>query len=127
MSDFATTGYVIAQSADLDFVPFEHPKAGGEPGTDSFGEIAVVRETSSGGGLFVTAFWRTEPAESPLYDAPLGDESGYVIRGSATVHLVETGQEVELRAGDLYSFSKGTLMRWSVHEPFEKFVVVVDS
>ena len=119
--------HVIAQSNETTFVPFEHPEAGGTGGTASFGEIAVLREQAYNGNLFVTAFWRAEPAVSPLYDAPLGDESGYIIRGSATVELIDAGRQVELRAGDLYSFTKGTLMRWTIHEPFEKFVVVADS
>lgn len=68
-----------------------------------------------------------QPATSPLYDAPLGDEAGYVIRGTATVELLDSGESIELRPGDLYSFTKGTLMRWTIHEPFEKFVVVADS
>jgi uncharacterized cupin superfamily protein len=34
---------------------------------------------------------------------------------------------VELQAGDLYSFKKGTLTRWTIHEPFQKFVVVADA
>ena len=119
--------HVIAKSADVTFVPFEHPEAGGTGGTASFGEIAVLREHAHNGNLFVTAFWRAEPATSPLYDAALGDESGYVIRGSATVELVETGARLSLSPGDLYSFTKGTLMRWTIHEPFEKFVVVADS
>lgn len=126
MGTVETAGYVVTSSEAVEWVRFEHPKAGGAPGTESFGEIAVLRETSSAGSLFVTAFWRTEAAESPLYDAPLGDESGYVIRGSATVHLIDTDERIELKAGDLYSFTKGTLMQWTVHEAFEKFVVVVD-
>jgi uncharacterized cupin superfamily protein len=63
---------------------------------------------------------------SPLYDIPLGDESGYVIRGSATIELLDTGETLELAAGDLYTFRKNTLTRWTIHEPFLKFVVVND-
>jgi uncharacterized cupin superfamily protein len=40
--------------------------------------------------------------------------------------LIDSGTSVELKAGDLYSFKKGTLSRWTIHEPFEKFVVVAD-
>ena len=118
--------HVISKSSEATFVPFEHPEAGGAGGTASFGEIAVLRQAGYDGSLFVTAFWRVEPAVSPLYDAPLGDESGYIIRGTATVELIDSGERVDLGPGDLYSFTKGTLMRWTIHEPFEKFVVVAD-
>jgi len=123
----ATWTHVVAKSANARFVRFDYPEAGGTGRGSTFGEIAVLRETSHNGNRFVTAFWRVGPATSPLYDFPLGDESGYVIRGSATIELLDSGETVELETGDLYSFRKGTLSRWRVHEPFEKFVVVADS
>lgn len=118
--------HTIAPSQNLEFVPFSAPEVGGTGGMSTFGEIAVIRDQSFSGNFFVTAFWRVEPATSPLYDVPLGDESGYVIRGSATIELIESGEKVELKAGDAYTFLKGTLTRWTIHEPFEKFVVVAD-
>jgi uncharacterized cupin superfamily protein len=124
----ATTAFapIIANPDALDFVPFDYPKAGGEEGTSRFGEISIVRETSHNGNLLVVAFWQVEPSVSPLYDIPLGDESGYVIHGSATIELLDTGETLELGAGDLYMFGKNTLTRWTIHEPFMKFVVVGD-
>ena len=118
--------HVIAQSSDCDFVPFEHPEAGGTGGTVSFGEIAVLREQSHDGNVFITCFWRAEPATSPLQDGSFGDESGYIIRGTATVHVIDTGERLTLSPGDLYSFKKGTLTQWTIHEPFEKFAVIAD-
>lgn len=118
--------HIISSSSAAEFVPFDYPEAGGTGGTSRFGEIAILRNTAYDGSLHVAAFWRVEPAVSPLYDVPLGDESGYVIRGSATIELIDTGDELQLRAGDLYSFTKGTLSRWTIHESFEKFVVVTD-
>ena len=109
------------------YVEFAAPKAGGAEGTSSFGEISVLRQTGYNGAVHVVGFWKVEPATSPLYDVPLGDESGFVIEGSATIELLDEGTTVELKAGDLYSFKKGTLTRWIIHEPFKKFVVVADS
>jgi len=40
--------------------------------------------------------------ESPLCDFPLGDESGYVIEGSATMELLDSGESIEMKAGDRY-------------------------
>jgi uncharacterized cupin superfamily protein len=118
--------HVITSNSAAEFVPFDYPEAGGTGGTSRFGEIAVLRAAAYDGTRHVAAFWRVGPATSPLYDVPLGDESGYVIRGSATIELIDSGASVELKVGDLYSFKKGTLSRWTIHEPFEKFVVVTD-
>jgi len=118
--------HVIQNHDRATFTPFVYPAAGGNGGTSEFGEIAVLRESSYNGNLLVVAFWQVEPATSPLYDVPLGDESGYVLKGSATIEIIDSGEVVELNAGDLYSFKKGTLTRWTIHQPFKKFVVVND-
>ena len=117
--------YAVEHHEQPDYVPFVYPAPGGAE-TSEFGEIAVSREASYNGNLLVVAFWRVQPATSPLYDFPLGDESGYVIEGSATIELLDSGRSVDLNPGDLYSFTKGTLSRWTIHKPFKKFVVVND-
>jgi uncharacterized cupin superfamily protein len=118
--------YVIQNHDRAVYRPFVYPAAGGSGATSEFGEIAVLRESSYNGNLLVVAFWRVQPATSPLYDVPLGDESGYVLEGAATIELIHSGERVELNAGDLYSLQKGTLTRWTIHQPFKKFVVVND-
>ena len=118
--------HVISGHEGLEYVPFVYPEAGGTGGTSEFGEIAVLRQGAYDGKLLVVAYWRVQPAVSPLYDVPLGDESGYVIEGSADIEIVDTGEVVHLKAGQLYSFTKGTLTRWTILEPFTKFVVVND-
>jgi uncharacterized cupin superfamily protein len=119
--------HVVAGHEDQEYVPFVYPEAGGTGGTSEFGEIAVLRQGAYDGTLLVVAYWRVQPAVSPLYDVPLGDESGYVIEGSADIEIVATGEVVHLQAGQLYSFKKGTLTRWTILEPFTKFVVVNDA
>lgn len=123
----AVRTHIVGIPDGLEFVPFSHPEAGGGGGMVTFGEIAVLREASHNGNPFVTAFWRSEAATSPLYDVGLGDEAGYIVRGSASVEIVDTGEVVELATGDAYSFRKDTLTRWTIHESFQKFVVVADS
>lgn len=118
--------HVIKDHEETSYSPFVYPEAGRSGGTSEFGEIAVLRETSYNGNRLVVGFWRVQPSTSPLYDIPLGDESGYVIEGSATIELVDSGETLQLKAGQLYSFKKGTLTRWTIHEPFKKFVVVND-
>lgn len=119
--------HVISGHEEPEYVPFVYPEAGGTGGTSEFGEIAVLRQGSHDDTMLVVAFWRVQPATSPLYDVPLGDESGFVIEGSADIELVDTGEVVRLEAGQLYSFAKGTLTRWTILEPFTKFVVVNDA
>lgn len=72
-----------------------------------------------------------EPGTSPLYNVPGGDETGYVIRGRARIDLLADDQETvietqDLGPGDVYTFRKGLLQRWTVTEAFEKFVIVAD-
>ena len=118
--------YVIVDHRTPTYVPFDAPEAGGAGGISRFGEIAVLREKSYNGNVLVVGFWQVQPAVSPLYDVPLGDESGFVIEGSATIEFIKSGEKVELRAGQMYTLTKGTLTRWTIHTPFKKFVVVND-
>ena len=118
--------HVIAGHEEPKYVPFAGPEVGGTGGTAEFGEIAVLRQGAYDGKVLVVGFWRALPATSPLYDVSLGDESGYVIEGSADIELIDSGEVLHLKAGQLYSLKKGTLTRWTILEPFKKFVVVND-
>lgn len=55
-----------------------------------------------------------------------GDESWYVLKGHVTITL-EDGQQVDMKAGDVISIKGGRDSTWTVHEKFEKFVVVTDA
>ena len=118
--------YVIVDHKTPSYVPFDYPEAGGTGGISRFGEIAVLREKSYNGNVLFVGFWQVQPAVSPFYDVPLGDESGFVIEGSATIEFIKSGEKVELRAGQMYTLTKGTLTRWTINTPFKKFVVVND-
>jgi hypothetical protein len=41
-----------------------------------------------------------------------------------SIELVETGERVELKAGDIASFPNGTRSVWTFSEPFKKFTVI---
>ncbi len=121
--------YPIVNVEDaLSYVPFDYPGVL-EP-VSRFGEISLVRTQSYNGKFHAVGFWKVEPGVSPLYDIPLGDETGMVLEGSATIELLDADHRVkstlQLRTGDVYTFEKGTLQRWQVHESFRKFVIVVD-
>jgi uncharacterized cupin superfamily protein len=119
---------VINTDAPLDYAPFDYPAADGD-GTSRFGEIHLMRSESASGKFHAVGFWRVEPGVSPLYDMPLGDETGLVLEGSATIEFLDQNYEVvqtqSLREGDAYTYEQGTLQRWTVHAPFRKFVIVV--
>lgn len=46
------------------------------------------------------------------------DELVHVICGHVTVTFDATGETLELRTGDLVTFSKGQTMTWQVHDRF---------
>lgn len=121
---------VVQDDTGLEYVPLVYPKARGAEGTSEFGEIAPIRTLSYSGNSHVVGFWRVGPGTSPLYDIPGGDESGMVIRGSATIEFLADDDSVvdtaELRPDSVYTIPKGTVMRWTIHEDFKKFVIVAD-
>jgi uncharacterized cupin superfamily protein len=67
--------------------------------------------------------WRTEAPASYEY-LFRGDESFVVLEGSVSIELAETGERVDLKAGDIASFNNGTRSVWAFTEPFKKFTVI---
>jgi uncharacterized cupin superfamily protein len=91
----------------------------GEP----IGEVHWLRAEGSDGNPHEACLWRTSAPAT--YDYLFtGDESFLVLDGTASIELVETGETVELKAGDLASFDKGTRSVWKFTEPFKKFTVI---
>jgi uncharacterized cupin superfamily protein len=78
---------------------------------------------ASAHGLDVSV-WRSDPA---TYDYLFEkDEAFHVVAGAATVDLPDTGEIIELRAGDVAYYSAGTRSVWTITEPFKKFVVIAN-
>lgn len=68
------------------------------------------------------SLWRSDPA---TYDYLFEkDEANLVVAGAATIELPETGERIELRAGNVAYFRAGTRSIWTITEPFKKFVVM---
>jgi uncharacterized protein len=87
------------------------------------GEEHLLQGRGSHGNEHEASLWRTDaPARYEYLFA--GDESFYVLEGSVSIDLVETGERVELKAGDIASFPKGTSSIWTFSEPFKKFTVI---
>jgi uncharacterized protein len=87
------------------------------------GEDHVLRSDGSHGNEHEASLWRTDAPARYDYLFP-GDESFYVLEGSVAIDLVATGKRVELKAGDIASFPKGTRSVWTFSEPFKKFTVI---
>jgi uncharacterized cupin superfamily protein len=68
------------------------------------------------------SIWRSDPATYDYLFA--SDEAFHVVEGAATIELPDTGESIEVRAGDVAYFSAGTRSVWTVTEPFKKFVVM---
>jgi uncharacterized cupin superfamily protein len=79
-------------------------------------------EPTSGGAVLDASLWRSGPA---TYDYEFAaDEAFHVIEGAVSIELPETGETVELKAGDVAYFRAGTRSVWNITEPFKKFVVM---
>ena len=56
---------------------------------------------------------------------PFGaDETIHALEGELVIDLVETGETVVLKPGDVASFTKGTKSTWTVTSPFKKLFVI---
>ena len=111
----ATTASISVSNAATDeFEPFVFEDK-------ELGRVHWLRTTGSGEGMLLAGIWASEPTSFP-YDFP-GDETFQVLEGSVRIEP-ESGEAVELNAGDLASFPKGTPSTWHVTAPFKKFFVI---
>jgi uncharacterized cupin superfamily protein len=87
------------------------------------GETHTLVSEGSHGNEHDASLWRTDaPARYDYFFA--GDESFYVLEGSVSIEVVDTGERLELGPGDIASFAKGTHSIWTFNEPFKKFTVI---
>ena len=86
------------------------------------GESHRVEPDRSADDRLDASIWRSDPA---TYDYLFGgDEAFHVLEGAATIELPDTGETIEVRAGDVAYFSAGTRSVWTITEPFKKFTVI---
>jgi uncharacterized protein len=87
------------------------------------GEAHWLRSAGSHGNHHEACLWRTDAPASYdyLFD---GDESFCVLEGSVTIELIDSGERVHLKVGDIASFPKGTRSVWTFTQPFKKFTVI---
>lgn len=85
------------------------------------GDVHWLRTESSGDGQLLTGLWTCQP-RTISYVFP-GDETFYVLEGNVRIE-VAGGESVDLKAGDIASFSKGQVSTWTISTPFKSFFVV---
>lgn len=88
----------------------------------TIGEAEWLRRRTEPGASHTSMLWRCEPMTFD-YNFP-GDESFVVLAGAVRIELKDGGSAIELQAGDVASFPKGTRSVWTVLEAIEKFTVV---
>jgi uncharacterized cupin superfamily protein len=72
------------------------------------------------------------PSQSGLYRMAVGefdfvfpgDQTSYVLEGAATI-VLEDSRTIEVRAGDMVFWPKGTTCRWSVTEKWTEFFTMI--
>jgi uncharacterized cupin superfamily protein len=88
------------------------------------GEFHQIEPIKGSAGKLDACLWRSDPA---TYDYLFGgDEAFHVVEGAATVELLDTGERIELRAGDVAHFRAGTRSVWTITQPFKKFTVIAN-
>jgi uncharacterized cupin superfamily protein len=105
----------------VEAVDFEPMVIDGVP----IGEVHWLRIEGSHGNHHEACLWRTDAPATYDYFFE-GDESFQVLEGSVSIEVLGTDERVELKAGDLASFPKGTRSVWTFSEPFKKFTVISD-
>jgi uncharacterized protein len=112
----APSEYVVHRAEAIEYQPMF---IGGE----QVGEAQALRAEGSHGNEHEACLWRTDaPARYDYYFT--GDESFYVLEGSVSIELAQAGERIDLKAGDIASFPKGTRSVWTFSEPFTKFTVI---
>jgi uncharacterized protein len=88
---------------------------------EQVGQVHWLRTESGGEGVLYTGLWACEPRDIP-YLFP-GDETFHVLEGEVHIELAEGGS-VDLKTGDIASFTKGQKSTWTIRAPFKKFFVI---
>jgi uncharacterized cupin superfamily protein len=86
------------------------------------GEFHGLEPKGASANELDVSVWRSDPA---TYDYLFEkDEAFHVVAGAATIELLDTGERIEVRAGDVAYFLAGTRSVWTITQPFKKFVVM---
>lgn len=109
-----TAEYAMSLATAEEWEPFV---VGGE----ALGEVHWVRTEGAEGATLAVGLWRCDPQSFPYPFS--ADETIHALEGELVIDL-ESGDKVTLRAGDIASFTKGTMSTWTVTQPFKKLFVI---
>lgn len=87
----------------------------------NFGEVHWLRTTSGGDGQLFAGLWKHGVGTFD-YVFP-GDETFHVLEGNVRI-AVQGGPAVDLKPGDVVSFTKGQASTWTITVPMKKFFVI---
>src|SRR5690242_7822496 len=113
------------KSVSTAFVVDRSDAQGYEPDMIDGVQVGEFRELATDGDSandLEAGLWRSDPATYDYFFET--DEAFHVVEGAATIELPETGERIDVRAGDVAYFSGGTRSVWTITEPFKKFVVI---
>lgn len=89
---------------------------------DPQAKVHWIRRERSGLGMLQTGLFIAQPSVCRWVFE--GDETIYVIEGEVRIDFVESGESVELVAGDIGTFRKGVDAIWTFKKPFKEFFVL---
>jgi uncharacterized protein len=86
------------------------------------GEFHQIQPEQGSADKLDVCLWRSDPATYDYFFE--NDEAFHVVEGAVTVTLPDTGDRIELQAGDVAYFGAGTRSIWTITQPFKKFTVI---
>lgn len=88
------------------------------------GEVHWIRKEDGDAGFVQVGLWRATPEQQPdIHEAVFQhNETVHILKGRVRVEIVG-GPAVELSAGGIASFVKGTTGRWKILEPVLEFFI----
>lgn len=88
------------------------------------GEVHWIRKEDVEAGFVQVGLWRATPEQQPgVHEAIFAhNETIHILKGRIRVEIVG-GPTVELSAGGIASFVKGTTGRWTIIEPVLEFFI----
>jgi uncharacterized cupin superfamily protein len=115
----------MVHSARADYVVDQVDAEGYEPDMVHGAQVGEFDQIEPAGGSRAKLdvyLWRSDPATYEyLFE---NDEAFHVVARAATVELPDTGDSIDLQAGDLAYFGAGTRSIWTITQPFKKFKVI---
>ena len=89
---------------------------------DPRARIHWIRTEGSGVGMLQAGLFTAQPSVCRWVFE--GDETVYVIEGEVRIDFVESGESIELHAGDIGSFPKGVDAIWTFKKPYKELFVL---